>query len=163
MAFAHSGREKVELDSTSRTDRAFASKRSLSAWISSCACPDSPSLGRAAEFAEVETGLKTVFNDSSAGTTWFPHRRWGRGEYERVLEKLCSVVHFRNFDGILDDGSQRKLKGSCCKLVRFSCLPFYTGEDELENRLWVRRIFHRIEELGASRIKFSLQIFNYKL
>ena len=29
LVFAHSGREKVELDSTSRTDRAFASERSL--------------------------------------------------------------------------------------------------------------------------------------
>ena len=44
--------------STSRTGRAFASECSLSAWISSCACPDSPSLGCAPEFAEVETGLQ---------------------------------------------------------------------------------------------------------
>ena len=50
--------KKVELDSTSRTERAFANKHLLSALISICACPNSPSLGRAAEFAEVETGLK---------------------------------------------------------------------------------------------------------
>ena len=62
LAVAHFGREKVELDLTSRTGRGFASERSLSAWISSCACPDSPSLGRATEFAEVEIGLKEVTN-----------------------------------------------------------------------------------------------------
>ena len=47
LVFAHSGREQVEFGSASRADCAFASKRSLSAWISSCACPDSPLLGRA--------------------------------------------------------------------------------------------------------------------
>ena len=56
LAFACCGRENVQLDSTSRTDCAFASKRLLSAWISRC-----PSLGRAAEFAEVETGVCTLF------------------------------------------------------------------------------------------------------
>ena len=87
LAFAHSGREKVELDSTSRTDRAFASKRSLSAWISSCACPDSPSLGRAAELAEVETGLKVVFRLSRSGwpkrTGFWPERSKARGHFSR--------------------------------------------------------------------------------
>ena len=39
------------------TARSPVGKSSLSTWISSCACPDSPSLGRAAEFAEVETNL----------------------------------------------------------------------------------------------------------
>ena len=52
--------KKVELGSISRTGRAFASKRSFSPWISSYVCPDSLSLGRAAEFAERDRLLANV-------------------------------------------------------------------------------------------------------
>ena len=57
LAVAHSDSEKVELDLTPRTGRTFACERLFSTWISSYASPDIPLLGRATEFAEIETGL----------------------------------------------------------------------------------------------------------